>query len=341
MTTVNELPNGPAVPPSFLKSVISKLNSAVASSDSDAQLHHRQPRKSEISDLPSPAAASAPAAIEDLRCKFSFSDGRQCRMPRAAHHAYLCAHHASKEAAAAGATSFPELEALCADLTTAANINRAVSRVFLLLAQGRMTERQALSFAALARLLLRTLPAIRDEWLAAFGRTAYSDSLKAKLLPAAAAPPENASKPRPQNAPSATDPDGLDLPEDRHLPITPPSRPVPISAARSGPAPASSRPETSAPQPNRTFSPVAGSSVSSPGALSPALQPTIVVNPLTSEAKACAATPVLEPAAPFSEPEPSPAPPPIRALSAPAAPEKEPRMVWIEVLQRYVPESGL
>src|ERR1700720_3467158 len=56
-------------------------------------------------DLPTSKAnnnANAnPTALDPLRCEFSFSDGRQCRMERAK----LCAHHASKASIRSGATS--------------------------------------------------------------------------------------------------------------------------------------------------------------------------------------------------------------------------------------------
>src|ERR1700730_7133692 len=39
------------------------------------------------------------------RCQFTFSDGRQCRMPRA----QLCAHHASKQQGHPGAEGAPDV----------------------------------------------------------------------------------------------------------------------------------------------------------------------------------------------------------------------------------------
>jgi hypothetical protein len=282
MTTAKEVSNGPGIPPSFFKSVTSIPKSPVAPPDPGAQPRNREPLESEISHLPSPAAQE-PAAANDLRCQFSFSDGRRCRMPRAAHHEYLCAHHASKEAAETRATSFPELEALCADLTTATNINRALTRVFLLLAQGRITERQALTFGSLARLLLRTVPAIRDEWLAAFGRTAYSDMLKGKIAACPAAQTA-ATSARPQDAFAPGNPGDVPARPDQPVPIVSPPRPAPISFARPGaPSFATSSPE-----------------------------------PRASVTRA-----------------------PDSAHSRPATAATEPRLVWVEALQRYVPESTL
>jgi hypothetical protein len=132
------------------------------------------------------------------RCQFTFSDGRQCRMQRS----QLCAHHASKASIRSGSTSRPpakvypqdelspvnkvsvnegtlsdatdspgcdSLQALCGDLTTATNINRALAQVFLLLAQGRIAQKQAVAFGYLSQLLLQTVPGIRSEFVSAFG----------------------------------------------------------------------------------------------------------------------------------------------------------------------------
>ena len=77
------------------------------------------------------------------------------------------------------------IEALCADLTTAANINRALAQIFLLLAQGRISRRDAVAFGYLSQLLLQTVPGIRKEFVDAFGYNAWEARLKGKLEPKA------------------------------------------------------------------------------------------------------------------------------------------------------------
>ncbi len=118
------------------------------------------------------------------RCEFTFSDGRQCRSERA----QFCVHHASKakrdataEGGPASAIDAPELAGLCTDLTTATNINRAVAQTYLLLAQGRISQKQAVAFGYLSQLLLQTVPGIRAEYVSAFGYRSWEEKLKSKL----------------------------------------------------------------------------------------------------------------------------------------------------------------
>ena len=127
-----------------------------------------------------------PAALDPLRCEFTSSDGRQCRMQRA----HFCAHHSSKEKTDRGSpdAALGGLEALCGDLTTATNINRALSQTFLLMAQGRIAQKQAVAFGYLAQLLLQTVPGIRSEFVSAFGYSPWEANLKSKLSPQPHAP---------------------------------------------------------------------------------------------------------------------------------------------------------
>jgi len=122
--------------------------------------------------------------VKEDRCQFTFSDGRRCRNQSA----QLCIDHASKrqrnhcaEAASHAVLDAPELAALCADLTTATNINRALTHVFLLMAQGRISQKQAVAFGYLTQLLLQTVPGIRSEFVSAHGYRAWEQRLKSSL----------------------------------------------------------------------------------------------------------------------------------------------------------------
>src|ERR1700680_904618 len=172
MTPVKESPNR-SKSPSFFRSVVSKLKSPVASVSSGAQHHTPSPLKSQISDLPSPGNVS--------RCEFTFSDGRRCRSERPS----LCAHHASKQKRGGkrAALKAPELEALCADLTTATNINRALAQTFLLMAQGRISRKDAVAFGYLSQLLLQSVSGVRAEYVAANGYRQWENKLKTSLMP--------------------------------------------------------------------------------------------------------------------------------------------------------------
>jgi hypothetical protein len=144
-----------------------------------------------LTSQPKPRHSEAPAnkssdKLNANHCHFTFADGRQCKMPPA----HLCAHHARKRRkpgaegapdTALGVLKAPELAALCADLTTATNINRALAQVFLLTAQGRISQKQAIAFGYLSQLLLQTVPGIRSEFVSAFGYQPWEQRLKSSL----------------------------------------------------------------------------------------------------------------------------------------------------------------
>jgi hypothetical protein len=189
MTTVKEPRNG-SKSASFFRSVVSKLKSPVASDSSSAQQPTRSPLKSQISDLPSPENVS--------RCEFTFSDGRRCRYRAKVYpqdelspvkkvrnqRASVCAHHAKQKRGAKGAAlKAPELEALCTDLTTATNINRALAQTFLLMAQGRISRKDAVAFGYLSQLLLQSVSGVRAEYVASFGYRQWENKLKTSLMP--------------------------------------------------------------------------------------------------------------------------------------------------------------
>ena len=117
------------------------------------------------------------------RCAFTFSDGRQCRMQRA----QFCVHHATiRSGSSSRANSMSEgplrsLEALCSDLTSATSINRTLTQVFLLMAQGRIPQKQAVAFGYLTQLLLQTVPGVRAEFVSAYGYASWEENLKASL----------------------------------------------------------------------------------------------------------------------------------------------------------------
>jgi hypothetical protein len=134
------------------------------------------------------------------RCQFTFSDGRQCRMPRHEFHVCLCKYHARREqelwgdpeSASSAAKVYPQdelsplnkvqqLEGLCDDLSTATAINRALAQVFRMLAQKRITQREAVAFGYLAQLLLQTIPGVRSEAISAFGLNSWTESLKVTI----------------------------------------------------------------------------------------------------------------------------------------------------------------
>ena len=159
MTTAQETSNGHRVSPPPCDDATGIVSSAL-SAGAPANKIHQQRR---ISSEPlSP------------RCQFTFSDGRQCTMPRSDIHPSLCPFHSEREEQLFGSPSpggnpvgaaldLPELYSACHDLTTAAGVNRALAQVFRLLAQRRISRQEAATFGHLAQLLLRTITLARAE----------------------------------------------------------------------------------------------------------------------------------------------------------------------------------
>jgi hypothetical protein len=163
------------------------------------------PLKSEISDpefAPAPpqaAGAHNDTTVEPHRCEFTFSDGRRCRSSRAS----FCVRHAtirsglraevtnkmsfrplteSSRANSVSEAPLPSLVRLCSDLTNTTAINRALTQVFLLMAQGRISQKQAVAFGYLSQLLLQTLPGVRSDYIDVYDRLHLRAKLQASLL---------------------------------------------------------------------------------------------------------------------------------------------------------------
>jgi hypothetical protein len=97
------------------------------------------------------------------RCTQTFSNGKRCRL-FAKPGATLCAKHAVHcEAEDLAAT----LTSGLGEFTSAAPINQFLSRLLLLLAQGRISPRRGAVMAYTANLLLRTVSIMQQEAAAA------------------------------------------------------------------------------------------------------------------------------------------------------------------------------
>ncbi len=165
MTTVKESPNGPGFSPP-LKSQISDITFTAAPPFGDQADHAER--------MVRPISQSSVS-----RCEFTFSDGRRCRN----HTASLCLHHASKRDAGLAAEGGPDaiLAELCSDLTNATSVNRALTQVFLLMAQGRISQKQAVAFGYISQLLLQTLSGVRAEYISAYDHLRWRQKLRTSL----------------------------------------------------------------------------------------------------------------------------------------------------------------
>src|ERR1700730_787487 len=205
MTTAKEPPRGPK-PASFFKFVISQLkpqrhSEAPANKPSD-QLADPT-RIGVLSDEPKRRTSLNTSAS---RCQFTFSDGRQCRTQKAD----FCPQHSLKQKHGAKRVSDASaLEALCSDLTTTTSINRALAQTFLLMAQGRISRKDAVAFGYLSQLLLQSVSGVRAEYVAANGYRQWENKLKSSL----ASNQNDADDPPPSPQNPGNEPNGVILSE--------------------------------------------------------------------------------------------------------------------------------
>jgi hypothetical protein len=132
------------------------------------------------------------------RCTFTFSDGRQCRLPRYTTEPDFCYFHAQKmakrlDAAAAGKQIAKYLNA---DFLTACDLNNTFGALFSAAVQGYIKPKAVGSLACLGQLMLRTHLLAKEEFQEAFDddtwlatiRLPFSDSVDEPPSPALSAP---------------------------------------------------------------------------------------------------------------------------------------------------------
>lgn len=136
-----------------------------------------------ISTEPSPAPV-----LDPRRCQFLFADGRRCRMPRWEAHPSLCVTHAQAAPSprfhpepnpAAVANLADELAPRSGEFYTSTDVNRALGKLFLLLAEDRIPRRNAVALGYIAQLMLQTLPRVKEEIIAGIGYQTWTDMIAA------------------------------------------------------------------------------------------------------------------------------------------------------------------
>ena len=112
-------------------------------------------------------------------CSFTFTDGRQCRTPRAAH-PYLCTFHARKDAQALAAEAAGKDIAyhLSGAFVSACDLSSALGRLFSAVAQGQVKPKTASTLAYLAQSLVQTLPLARHEYINAYDTDTWRDTIR-------------------------------------------------------------------------------------------------------------------------------------------------------------------
>ncbi len=132
------------------------------------------------------------------RCSHTTTDGRRCRNLRSPDHASLCSRHARRALAPSplppapvhspndGPPTSDVSSALLGpidDFRTAAAINHALGKLFILLAGNRIAPRQAAVLAYICQLLLQSLSEVKNEVNATYQHDDVHDEL-ARVLDA-------------------------------------------------------------------------------------------------------------------------------------------------------------
>ncbi len=98
------------------------------------------------------------------RCQYLTPSRKRCRLHVVDPRSGLCFRHAGRQASAFDAANLrSELAGDVSDFKSASEINDFLSRLLLLLSEGRVTPRRAAVLAYINNLLLRTLPAMDRE----------------------------------------------------------------------------------------------------------------------------------------------------------------------------------
>ena len=126
------------------------MNPESANSTQDFELSHPAPNKSEVK-----AAA---------RCAFSSTRGRRCRMPSMPETFPFCPQHSAYQPQDLDSINLaPALLGKLKELHTASDMQRVLGKLFILLAQNRVTTKKAAVLTYIIQQLLRTLPEVEHE----------------------------------------------------------------------------------------------------------------------------------------------------------------------------------
>jgi hypothetical protein len=158
-----------------------------------------------------------------LLCTFTFSDGRQCQLPRYTTAPDFCYFHARKmarrlDAEAAGKQIAAHLNT---DFVTACDLSHTFATLFSATAQGYIKPKTATTLAYLGQLMLQTHIHAKQEFQEAFTKDSWQNAILAPFPddddePSSPASP-NSDSPAPApisidsaNAPAATHPADAD-----------------------------------------------------------------------------------------------------------------------------------
>jgi hypothetical protein len=118
------------------------------------------------------------------KCLYQTSDGRACRMLRKKGHASLCIHHAQEEQQQLESEKLAaEFASLSGKLNTVTDINHVLGKVFIALAEKRISHQTADTFGYLGQLLLQSTPGVKNELNAAVQHPGAYDAMLRHNIP--------------------------------------------------------------------------------------------------------------------------------------------------------------
>src|ERR1700687_4394870 len=106
-------------------------------------------------------------------CDFAYSDGRHCRMPRSFRDSKYCLHHERtlRRLREADCTASHVAEPLSRNFISGTSLNQSLARLFSAIADGRVRPKTAAQLISLSKILLRSIPLAKTEFLLAFNNT--------------------------------------------------------------------------------------------------------------------------------------------------------------------------
>jgi hypothetical protein len=119
-------------------------------------------------------------------CRFTYTNGRYCRMLLSSSHSYLCIYHARKESQATAAQKVAHTLAasLSHNYITACDLTAAMSQLFAAIAQGHIKPRTANTLAYVGQTIAQTLRMSQQEFISAYGTQAWRAAIRDALASA-------------------------------------------------------------------------------------------------------------------------------------------------------------
>ena len=113
-------------------------------------------------------------------CRFTFANGRSCRMLLSSSHSSLCIFHARKESQATAALKATDTLArsLSHDFITACDLTAAMSQLFTAIAQGHLKPKTANTLAYVGQTIAQTLRMSQQEFISAYGTQAWHSAIR-------------------------------------------------------------------------------------------------------------------------------------------------------------------